>query len=205
MVFNQNDVSSCFKSKEDKRVYELKNLNTDVVNSNVFKRFLEIEENKKLYSSYLKEPTNENANLLNEQFKYFEKQIVRIAYIKKVIFYESKRFDSKLREHNKKFELKLDATTDENASILDVIQDENSFTHFERIFENDIESLMSDDMLIMSMRRLNSKQKQILYYRYVLDFTEKEIANMYNVSQQAISKTLLKSINILREGRESDD
>ena len=180
----------------------MKNLNTDVVNSNVFKRFLEIEENKKLYSSYLEEPTNENANLLDEQFKYFEKQIVRIAYIKKVIFYESKRFDSKLREHKKKF---MDTPTVESASIIDAIQDEKSFSHFERIFENDLESLLSDDMLIMSIRRLNSKQKQVLYYRYVLDLTEKEIANMYNVSQQAISKMLLRSINILREGRECDD
>lgn len=183
----------------------MKILNPNVVNSNVFKRFLEIEENKKLYSSYLEEPTSENADLLNDQFKYFEKQIVRIAYIKKVIFYESKRFDSKLRKHNKKFDLKLDAPIDESASFLDTIQDENSFTYFERVFENDLESLLSDEQLITSLRRLNSKQKQMLYYRYVLDFTEKEIAKIYNVSQQAISKTLHKSINILREGREIND
>jgi len=183
----------------------MKNLNTDVVNSNVFKRFLDIEENNKLYFLYLEEPTIENANKLNEQFKYFENQIIRIAYIKKVIFYESKRFDSKLREHNKKYDLNLDAPVEKSASILNTVQDENSFIYFERIFENDLESLLSDDLLITSLRRLNSKQKQVLYYRYVLDLTEKEIANMYNVSQQAISKMLLKSINILREGRECDD
>ena len=183
----------------------MKILNPDVVSSNVFKRFLEIEENKKLYFSYLEEPTSENADMLNEQFKYFEKQIVRIAYIKKVIFYESKRFDSKLREHNKKFNLNLDAPTDESASTIDVVQDENAFIHFERIFENDLENLVSDDLLITLLRRLNTKQKQVLYYRYVMDLTEKEIANLYNVSQQAISKMLHKSINILREGRECND
>ena len=95
----------------------MKILNPAVVNSNVFKKFLEIEENRKLYFSYLEEPTSENADALNEQFKYFEKQIVRIAYIKKVIFYESKRFDSKLREYNKKFNLKLDAPIDETRII----------------------------------------------------------------------------------------
>ena len=183
----------------------MKILNPNVVNSNVFKRFLEIEENKKLYSSYLEEPTCENADLLNEQYKYFEKQIVRIAYIKKVIFYESKRFDKKLRKHNKKFDLKLDAPISENTFFLDTIQDENSFTYFERVFENDLESLLSDNELIISLRRLNKKQKQILYYRYVLDLTEKEIAKIYNISQQAISETLHKSINILREGRELGD
>ncbi len=183
----------------------MKILNPDVVNSHVFKRFLEIEGNKKLYSSYLEEPTSTNADTLNERFKYFEKQVVRIAYIKKVIFYESKRFDSKLREHNKKFDLNLDAPIDESFAMLDTVQDENSFIHFERIFENDLESLVNDEQLITLLRRLNTKQKQILYYRYVLDLTEKEIANMYNVSQQAISKTLHKSINILREGRECDD
>ena len=183
----------------------MKILNPNVVNSNVFKRFLEIEENKKLYSSYLEEPTCENAYLLNEQYKYFEKQIVRIAYIKKVIFYESKRFDLKLRKHNKKFDLKLDVPINENAFFSDTIQDENSFTYFERVFENDLESLLSDNQLIISLRRLNKKQKQILYYRYVLDLTEKEIAKIYNISQQAISKTLHKSINILREGRELGD
>jgi RNA polymerase sigma factor (sigma-70 family) len=183
----------------------MKILNPAVVNSNVFKRFLEIEENKRLYDSYLDEPTNTNADILNERFKFFEKQIVRIAYIKKVIFYESKRFDSKLREHYKKFDLSLDATTDESASNASLVQDENSFIHFERIFENDLESLLSDELLITLLRRLNTKQKQVLYYRYVLDLTEKEIADIYNVSQQAISKTLHKSINILREGRDSDD
>ena len=184
----------------------MKILNPAVVNSNVFKKFLEIEENKNLYCSYLEEPTSENADALNEHFKYFEKQIVRIAYIKKVIFYESKRFDSKLREYNKKFDLNLDAPIYESASVRrDIVQDENSFIHFEHIFENDLESLLSDELLITLLQRLNTKQKQILYYRYVLDLTEKEIANMYNVSQQAISKTLHKSINILREGRECDD
>ena len=183
----------------------MKILNPAVVNSNVFKSFLDIEENKKLYDSYLDEPTNTNADILNERFKFFEKQIVRIAYIKKVIFYESKRFDSKLREHNKKFDLSLDATTDESASKTSLVQDENSFIHFELIFENDLESLLSDEMLITLLRRLNTKQKQVLYYRYVLDLTEKEIADIYNVSQQAISKTLHKSINILREGREKGD
>ncbi len=181
----------------------MKILNPDVINGNVFKKFLEIEENKKLYTLYLEEPTSENADSLNEQFKYFEKQIVRIAYIKKVIFYESKRFDSKLREHYKKFELK--STMDESASGIEKIQDENSFIHFEHIFEDDIESLVSDELLITSLRRLNTKQKQVLYYRFVMDLTEKEIANLYNVSQQAISKMLHKSINILREGRECDD
>lgn len=183
----------------------MKILNPAVVNSNVFKRFLEIEENRKLYNLYLGEPTSENADALNEQFKYFEKQIVRIAYIKKVIFYESKRFDSKLREHNKKFDLNLDAPIDESVSFKDIVQDENSFIHFERIFENDLDSLLSDELLIALLQRLTTKQKQILYYRFVLDLTEKEIANMYNVTQQAISKTLHKSINILREGRECDD
>ena len=183
----------------------MKILNPAVINSNVFKRFLEIEENQKLYASYLAEPTNTNADILNERFKYFEKQIVRIAYIKKVIFYESKRFDSKLREHYKKYDLSLDATTVESASNESLVQDENAFIHFERIFENDLESLLSDELLITLLRRLNTKQKQVLYYRYVLDLTEKEIAKLYNVSQQAISKTLHKSIKILREGRERDD
>lgn len=183
----------------------MKILNSTVVNSNVFKRFLEIEENRKLYTLYLENPTNNNADILNERFKLFEKQIVRIAYIKKVIFYESKRFDSKVREHNRKYNLNLDAPIDENNSIVDTLQDENSFIHFERIFEDDLESLLSDELLIILLKRLNTKQKQILYYRYVLELTEKEIANIYNVSQQAISKTLHRSINILREGREKYD
>ena len=82
----------------------MKILNPDVVNSNVFKRFLEIEEYNKLYNAYLQEPTSTNADSLNERFKYFEKLIIRIAYIKKAIIYESKKFDSKVREYNKKYE-----------------------------------------------------------------------------------------------------
>lgn len=183
----------------------MKILNPDVVNSNVFKRFLEIEEYSKLYNAYLLEPTNTNADCLNEQFKYFEKQILRIAYIKKAIIYESRKFDSKVREHNKKYELNLDAPINESLAMVDTVQDENSFIQFESIFENDLESLLSDEMLITLLKRLNTKQKQVLYYRYVNELTEKEIAKIYNVSQQAISKMIHKSINILREGRGGND
>ncbi|AMO85147.1 RNA polymerase sigma factor sigO [Solibacillus isronensis B3W22] len=183
----------------------MKILNPDVVNSNVFKRFLEIEKYNKLYNAYLQEPTNTNADSLNEQFKYFERQIIRIAYIKKAIIYESRKFDSKLREHNRKHELNLDAPINEGLAMVDTVQDEKSFIQFENIFENDLESLLSDELLITLLKRLNAKQKQVLYYRYVNELTEKEIAKIYNVSQQAISKMIHKSINILREGREGDD
>lgn len=183
----------------------MKILNPDVVNSNVFKRFLEIEKYNKLYNAYLQEPTNTNADSLNEQFKYFERQIIRIAYIKKAIIYESRKFDSKLREHNRKYELNLDAPINEGLAMVDTVQDEKSFIQFENIFENDLESLLSDELLITLLKRLNAKQKQVLYYRYVNELTEKEIAKIYNISQQAISKMIHKSINILREGREGDD
>lgn len=183
----------------------MKILNPDVVNSNVFKRFLEIEEYNRLYNAYLQEPSSTNADSLNEQFKYFEKLIIRIAYIKKAIRYESRKFDSKVREHNKKYELNLDAPINESLAMVDTVQDENSFIQFESIFENDLESLLSDEILITLLKRLNTKQKQVLYYRYVNELTEKEIAKIYNVSQQAISKMIHKSINILREGREGND
>ncbi|MEK4129589.1 sigma factor-like helix-turn-helix DNA-binding protein [Solibacillus sp. FSL W8-0474] len=183
----------------------MKILNPDVVNSNVFKRFLEIEEYNKLYTAYLEDPNSTNADTLNEHFKYFEKQIIRIAYIKKAVIYESRKFDSMLREHNRKYELNLDAPINESLAMVDTVQDENSFLQFENIFENDLESLLSDELLITLLRRLNTKQKQVLYYRYVNELTEKEIAMIYNVSQQAISKMIHRSINILREGREEND
>ncbi|MBD8036290.1 RNA polymerase subunit sigma [Solibacillus sp. A46] len=183
----------------------MKTLNPDVVNSNVFKRFLEIEEYNKLYTAYLEDPNSTNADTLNEHFKYFEKQIIRIAYIKKAVIYESRKFDSMLREHNRKYELNLDAPINESLAMVDTVQDENSFLQFENIFENDLESLLSDELLITLLKRLNTKQKQVLYYRYVNELTEKEIAMIYNVSQQAISKMIHRSINILREGREEND
>ena len=183
----------------------MKILNPDVVNSNVFKRFLEIEEYNKLYTAYLEDPNSTNADTLNEHFKYFEKQIIRIAYIKKAVIYESRKFDSMLREHNRKYELNLDAPINESLAMVDTVQDENSFLQFENIFENDLESLLSDELLITLLKRLNTKQKQVLYYRYVNELTEKEIAMIYNVSQQAISKMIHRSINILREGREEND
>lgn len=89
--------------------------------------------------------------------------------------------------------------------MVDTVQDENSSVQFESIFENDLESLLSDEMLITLLKRLNTKQKQVLYYRYVNELTEKEIAKIYNVSQQAISKMIHKAIRILREGREEND
>lgn len=175
-------------------------LNEDIIKSLIFNSFITIKENKELYLAYLNDQSLSNKDKLDEAFTSHTKQILAIAYLKKLIYYESRRFDKKRREFENKQPVILNAPIEEDITMMDTIADENSEPHFQLALRaSTIEGVIRDNLLIDAIRRLTDRQREILYYRYVLNWNDTMIAKKYNVSQQAISKSHKKALQKMRE------
>ncbi|KGR86202.1 sigma factor-like helix-turn-helix DNA-binding protein [Lysinibacillus odysseyi] len=177
-------------------------LNKSILNSSIFESFVAAEENEKIYMTFINEPTLANKEKLEAAFTTHTKLILAISYLKKVIYFESRRFDKKRRELENKQPVILNAPTEENITLLDMIADENAEYHFDLALEVNIEEVITDGLLIKAVRGLSDRQKEILYYRYVLNCNDTMIAEKYNVSQQAITKSHRKALQKLREALE---
>ncbi|HCG4535998.1 TPA: hypothetical protein NJY08_004848 [Salmonella enterica subsp. enterica serovar Typhi str. AG3] len=174
-------------------------LNKTIIDSPIFESFISKGENEKLYLSYLEEPSYSKKEKLDEAFTTYTKQKLAISYLKKMIYFESRRFDKKRREFESKQPLILNAPTEENITLQDMIADENSENEFQLAFEVSIEDVITDSALMNAVQELSERQSEILYLSYVLNWSDKMIANRYNVSQQAINKSRRKTLNKLRE------
>ena len=64
--------------------------------------FLSVEENKGYYDRYLKNPTLDNKEELDRQFKKHFYMVRCLSYFLKMVYYESRHFDKKQREYNKR-------------------------------------------------------------------------------------------------------
>jgi len=174
-------------------------LNKSILNSSIFESFIVIKKNKEIYRLFKNEPTLFNKEKLEVAFTAHTKEFLAINYLKKVIYFESRRFDKKRRELENKQPLILNAPIENNLTLLDMLADKNSESYFELILEASLEEAITDSLLIKAVRSLSERQKEILYYRYVLDYNDKMIAKKYNISQQAITKSHKKALQKLKE------
>lgn len=174
-------------------------LNKSILNSSIFESFILIKKNKEMYRLYKNEPTLVNKERLEEAFIAHTKEFLAISYLKKVIYFESRRFDKKRRELENKQLVILNAPTENNLTLLDMLVDENSESYFNLTLETCLEEVITDSLLIKAVRSLSERQKEILYYRYVLDYSDTMIAKKYNISQQSITKSHRKALQKLKE------
>lgn len=174
-------------------------INNHVVESNIFKRkLLEDESFERQYLEYLLEPTKTKEERLNETYKQYEIQLMAKKYLSKMIFFEAKKFDSKIRKiYGGQFS--LDAEYDENLMFLDALKDKTAEYKLNKIFEKDLKECFCDEKLSKEISSLTTKQKEVLHGIYVLALTESMLAQQLGVSQQAVSKTHRTIIKRLRK------
>ena len=174
-------------------------LNKSILNSSIFKSFILIKKNKEIYKMFKNDPTLFNKEKLDAAFTAYTKELLAISYLKKVIYFESRRFDKKRRELENKQPLILNAPIENNLTLLDILADKNSESYFELTVEASLEEAITNSLLIKAVRSLSERQKEILYYRYVLDYSDTMIAKKYNISQQSITKSHRKALQKLKE------
>ncbi|HWL23326.1 MAG TPA: sigma factor-like helix-turn-helix DNA-binding protein [Ureibacillus sp.] len=178
-------------------------INKSIVESHNFAKFLEDEENNVIYLKSLSEPSEENANELNEAYKVFEKQLMIRAYLKKAIQFEAKRFDKKIRS-KEKLNISIDKQLEEGVTLGDFLMDEGTIRTYEEMWDTKLEELFVDRKLYQAIINLTHKQRKALYLLYLEGLSEKEAASQLNVTQQAISKVHRAAINKLKAVMKSD-
>ena len=171
-------------------------LNNEIINSSLFKNFLKINENNNLFKNYIKEPNHKNKVLLDQGFQHHSKKALAISYLKKIIYYESRRFDINVRKLVQNQPLIIDNC---DTALIDMIKDDQAEEQFQYIEGKCIESFVSDDLLLQAIHNLSDRQQKILYFYYALDLNDADIAAKYNISQQAISKSRKQAILKLKK------
>jgi RNA polymerase sigma factor (sigma-70 family) len=76
-------------------------------------------------------------------------------------------------------------------------------------FDDHLEDQKMNKHLRKSIRdainRLPERQKEVIYLRYILDFKNEEIAQIINITHQAVRNTLYKAIENLRKTISKED
>jgi len=56
-----------------------------------------------------------------------------------------------------------------------------------------------------AINKLPERQKEVIYLRYIMDFKNEEIAQIMNISYQAVRNTIYKAIEFLRKNMTKED
>ena len=148
--------------------------------------FLREGNNEELLKKYMISKERELKDLLDERFKVFFKKKKVLSYFLKVLHFESKHFDKRIRTHNKIYQLPSFIEEHLNLEINEIFQP--------------IEEHISDIDIFLAIKKLTSKQKTVLSFAFVHNLNDTEIAKLFNVSQQSITKTKKTAIKNLRKG-----
>lgn len=168
--------------------------------------FLKNEEEKKLYESFLDEPTVQKQEEIERLFQIHVRKIQILSYFTKVLHFESKRFDKKIRKTNSIEQLVLDkgVTDGEDASI-DVIQIEsvNDVLDIDDLIKwVDLENFFEDKLLYEIVGKLSLKQKKILHAIFVKNMSEDELARKLGITKQAVNKAKNQALKKIKQGYE---
>lgn len=176
----------------------MKVINESVFKTPIFQEFIKIPHYQKLLSQYEKEPTPQNQKNLEEAFQNFSRKAIAISYLKKVIYYESRNFDKKIRNEKVKELLILNQPIEDDLYLIDLIEDESS-CRLENQNSTNLNDYINDLNLLNAINKLTPKQRKVIYLYFVKEWKEHEIAKEMKISQQAISKLIRKAIKILKE------
>ncbi|NMH70665.1 sigma-70 family RNA polymerase sigma factor [Bacillus sp. RO3] len=160
--------------------------------------FISRPENQKLIEDFLRHPSARNEERLNEAFKAHYFDIRFTSYVSSSLYFHSVNFDKHVRKYSERHPLTLDNKGDhEGGSFIDLVPDPSSeippFLNYSTLTE-----CLENEELLHALEGLTDKQKRILDLAYVQELNDTEIAQILGVSQQAVSKTHRKALNILK-------
>ncbi|MCA1060998.1 sigma-70 family RNA polymerase sigma factor [Rossellomorea aquimaris] len=160
--------------------------------------FISQGANQKLVEDFLRHPSAMKEDRLNEAFKAHYFDIRFTSYVSSSLYFHSVNFDKHIRKYSERHPLTLDnQTNEEGMSFIDLVPDPSPdispFTNYSTLGE-----CLENEELLKAYKTLTDKQKHILDLAYVQELSDTEIARMFGVSQQAVSKTHRKALCILK-------
>lgn len=156
----------------------------------LLKHFIELEVVKPLLAEYEINPTNALSNVLIQKFQTYYVYVLLTSYIQKNLYFKS--IHLKQREQLRQKRLKYD-----DDSINNIPNGEES-NKLKLTWENSIDNAE----LLMALDSLSAYQNRVLRYLYILGYSQKQVAQILQVSPQAVSKvrrSAMKKIKIVLE------
>jgi len=145
---------------------------------------------------YLMEAENENFQLCKSFNGRLSDKLFRIyllSYIKKSITHKSIDIKNKRKKINQREYLILNTTIDEfDEDYINTIPDTSSENYYEKDTYDkviDFQEIVTNIKILQVINVLTYRQREVLYMFYVLEKSEKEIADELLVTIQAINKT----------------
>ncbi|ARP44629.1 RNA polymerase sigma factor SigB (plasmid) [Geobacillus thermodenitrificans] len=156
-------------------------------------------------------PTKENKEKLDIEFKKFYFSIRFTAFISSSLYFNAINFDKRYRKMLERYILTVDKPLgdEEDTSFKDIIADSQAEIQIENIIQSDdITDYIEDPVLYEAILTLSDKQREVINLAYVKGLSDTEIGKMLNKSQQAISKmrnrALKKICNFIKEERRKE-
>ena len=159
--------------------------------------FFNEDSNKKLYETFLENKREDIKRKLDERFKRHVFIARCIAYLSKLVHFESQTFDKKRRRNSDTHPLILDKPTETGSNLVDNIESPQSLFILE---STKIEDYIQDPRLQVNAQLLTNNQKRVLYLVYIRNLKDTEVAKVMGVSQQSVTKTKKTALIKMREG-----
>ncbi|WP_342513956.1 hypothetical protein MKY34_04020 [Sporosarcina sp. FSL K6-1522] len=165
-------------------------------NDLILDSFMSIGENKDIYKIYMVNPTNENKEKLDNQFKKHFYLVRCISYFIKMIHFESRHFDKKERAINQMYRLSLDKENESGQKNIELIADQQVKDYS----EEKLEQVISDPALYSTLLSLTDRQRILLNHIYMDNMKDTEVAMILGITQQAVTKAKNSALSKLRKG-----
>ncbi|MFS1514021.1 sigma factor-like helix-turn-helix DNA-binding protein [Chengkuizengella sp. SCS-71B] len=165
----------------------------------ILKNFFKEEKHKIQYEEYLKTGDLSYLLQLETSFKEYYYRVRVLNYFNKYLYFKAIKFDMNQRKLQQRFQLILDKSNDiRNNYILNSIEDKKAYFNVDEM-NIEIEDLVTNEQLRNSISKLTILQKKVIYFYYIKEMKDIEIANKLNISRQSISKTRNTAIKKLRK------
>ncbi|MCM3598157.1 sigma-70 family RNA polymerase sigma factor [Metabacillus idriensis] len=198
-IYLQNNIDSILKEK-----FQSFYLEYEIALSNpIIKSFLSNENYYQIFISAICFPSQENINRLDNSFQIFFTEIRLIYYISKHLSYFARHYNSKISKNSNFFLLILDQpfkNNDSNEVTYKDLIDESCDVVLESITaKNRLLDYFQSPILYGAFNQLTNRQINILEFYYINGYTHTEIATILDISQQAVSKTLRRALQKLKD------
>lgn len=172
-----------------------------MIQNRLLHTFLTNEKINNLYLSYLKQPSQDKKDMLENLFQIHVRKVQLLTYFSKTLHFESQRFDKKNQQLHRIHPLILDKNIAEgDETILDFIGESQTSdeTPSASMTPYELADIFEDKHLYQIVSKLSTRQKEILYLLYVENLTETEVSQKLNITKQSVNKTKKQSLKKIK-------
>lgn len=171
-----------------------------MIQNRLLQSFLKDEKVFQIYEEYKKKPSNQIKETLEKMFQIHVRKIQLLSYFSRVLYFESQRYDQKVRQRNSFCQLILDKDLNEDdVRMVDMIPVSNDFQVATSTDAACLEEFFEDEKLCLIIYNLTPKQKNIIHALFLENQTESEVAENLGVTKQAVNKVKNQTLKKIKQ------